>query len=425
MNDPKLFYHKGQYHVFFQHNPEFAGWGNMHWGHTMSRDLVHWKHLPIALAPEPGTPDAQGCWTGCVVSEDNWFHILYTAIPQRDPLIQVQSLATSKDLITWEKYSGNPVISEKPEGFGPCFRDPCAWKEGDTWYMIIGSDVPGEGGAALLYRSSDLVNWTYLHPLFVGKTEETGHEFECPDFFPLGDKHVLLTSSGKTHWHLGTYKDHKFTRESRGVTDSGNYYAAKTLVDERGWRIIWGWVQEARPETEQREAGWSGVLSLPRRLTLHSDGGLGIEPVPELQALRGHHRRFLNVSLVDEGDESVLLLPDVQGDALELIVKFASNQAKAFGVYARCSPDLKERAEIVYDAEKKRLGNAPLELKEDEDLTLRVFIDRSVIESFANGRACHTQRTYPRGKDCLGVGLFARGGEAKIKSVDVWEMKTI
>src|ERR1051326_9206447 len=182
MNDPKPFFCHGEYHIYFQHNPNGAFWCTMHWGHAVSRDLIQWHQLPIALAPTPGGPDQDGCFTGCVVKEEGRFHILYTGIPQLSPLQQVQCLATSADMIAWEKYPGNPVISEPPPGFGECFRDPCAWKEGDDWFMLIGSELPeGSGGAALLYRSSDLVHWEYLHPLFVGEAACTGRDFECPD----------------------------------------------------------------------------------------------------------------------------------------------------------------------------------------------------------------------------------------------------
>lgn len=423
MNDPKLFFHNGEYHVFLQHNPNGASWGNMHWAHTVSRDLVHWESLPIALAPDPGSPDAKGCWTGCVVKDDGRFQILYTGITPEGK--QVQCLATSEDLIRWEKYGGNPVIAEKPEGFGDCFRDPCAWKEGDDWTMIIGSEVEGVGGAALLYRSRDLIDWEYLHPLFIGRKEETGHDFECPDFFPLGDRHVLLTSRGQTFWHTGAYENLKFTRDGWGVTDSGSFYAAKTLLDDRGRRILWGWIQERRPEEEQKAAGWSGVLSLPRALTLRPDGTLGIEPVEELEALRGRHRRVENLSLSYVSGEGTLLLPDVQEDALEVVVRFAPSEAKEYGVIVRRSPGGEEGAEIGYSSDTQTLMGAPLTLGEGEGLTLRVFVDRSVVEAFANGRACHTLRTYPKREDSLGVDLFARGGDVQVESVDVWEMKAI
>ena len=255
MNDPKPFFHKGEYHIFHQYNPHDAVWGPMHWGHAVSTDLVRWKRLPIALAPTPDSPDKDGCWTGCVVEKDGLFHILYTGV---DP--QTQCLATSRDLITWEKHKGNPVIAAPPEGVGDCWRDPCAWKEDGDWYAIIGSEKRDVGGAALLYRSKDLIHWDYMHPLFIGDKSRDGAMFECPDFFPLGGKHVLITSCGRTFWNIGRYVDHKFVCEKSGLTDGGQFYAAKTLIDDEKRRILWGWLQEPRSPEEMRRhlPGWSG-----------------------------------------------------------------------------------------------------------------------------------------------------------------------
>jgi beta-fructofuranosidase len=425
MNDPKPFFWDGQYHVFFQHNPAATGFGLMHWGHAVSRDLVHWEELPIALAPTPGSPDQEGCWTGCVVEDGGRFYILYTGIPHLKPLHQAQCLASSSDLIVWEKEPGNPVIAEQPPGFGECFRDPCAWKEGDGWRLIIGSELPErKGGAALLYRSPDLKRWEYLHPLFVGDAAETGQDFECPDFFPLGDRHVLLSSRGQTHWHVGRAAEQRFTLEKRGVVDGGAIYAAKTLLDDRDRRLLWGWIREERPTEEQKAAGWSGVLSLPRELTLRADGSLGIEPVPELEALRGRHRHLEALTLPGRR-EGILPLDGVEGGTLEVLVRFGPTDASRVGVAVRRSPDGEERVEIAYDRAAGRLGGAPLELADGEELALRIFVDRSVIEAFANGRACHTARFYPQRGDCQGIGLFVEGGSAQVRSVDVWEIPSI
>jgi beta-fructofuranosidase len=444
MNDPIPFFWRGEYHVFYQYNPTFAltppaveagrraqypnnphgaFWGTMHWGHAVSRDLARWDQLPIALNPTPGGPDQDGCFTGCVVRHAGHFEILYTGIPRLKPLQQVQCLASSGDLITWEKHPGDPVIGEPPPGFGECFRDPCAWKEGDTWYMVIGSEQPeGKGGAALLYRSPDLVRWEYLGPLFLGEAAATGHDFECPDFFPLGDRHVLLTSRGKTHWHVGCYADHRFTLERRGVTDGGAFYAAKTLVDDQGRRILFGWIQEQRTGEEQRAAGWSGVLSLPRVLSLLPDGSLGMEPAPELKTLRrrGHHCGFANLTLSDQPWRQ--FLDQIMSDAFELEVRFAPTDAVELGALVRCSLQGDEWFAISYNRETKKLNDTPLELAPGEGLTLRVFVDRSVIEAFANGRACYTARFYPEREDALRIALFARGGSARVESAEVWNL---
>ena len=412
MNDPNgPFFWKGEYHMFYQYNPDKPYHADMHWGHAVSKDLVHWTDLPIALAPTPGGPDEGGCWTGCTVDHDGVPTIMYTGVQP-----QTQCIARSTDdMTTWRKHAGNPVISAPPAGLTVTgFRDPCAWKEGDTWYVIIGSGIEGVGGTSLLYKSSDLIHWEYMHPLYECDAAHKMHE--CPDFFPLGDKYVLITSPyDGTHWDVGTYADHKFTPEVHGKIDWGNYYAAKTMVDERGRRIIWGWVTEARSVEEQIRAGWSGVLSLPRILTLSTDNTLCIEPAPELEALRGDHWSFRDIELPAPPD-TLLLMDDFQGDCIEIVAQFQLRDARTFGIVVR------DTDTIAYDSEKREIAGAPLDLTSGEDLTLHIYVDRSVTEVFANSRACKTLRTYRGTSGKFGVSVFTNGGSARVNSIDIWEI---
>ncbi|MBV9848996.1 MAG: glycoside hydrolase family 32 protein [Armatimonadetes bacterium] len=417
MNDPIPFFWDGVHHIFFQHNPEAPGWGNMHWGHAVSRDLVHWEELPIALVPTPGGPDREGVWTGSVVEHDKTFYAFYTGQPG-----QVQCLATSRDLIHWEKHPGNPIIARRPDGYGDCFRDPQVWREQDAWFMVIGSEQPDhKGGAALLYRSENLNEWQYQHPLLLGDVRQTDFEFECPDFFPLGGKSVFLSSQNNTWWQTGTYDSGRFTPEHIAPADGDKFYAAKTLHDRRGRRLLFGWLREGRSDDEMRTAGWAGVLSLPRQLTLQRDGTLGFAPPSELNALRGRHQHFEALTVAD----GLHVLDGVQGDVLEVLVQFEPTDTAGIGLSVRCAPDGADGVELLYDPRTQRFGNVPLALDRRDGLALHVYIDRSVIESFANGRACQARRTYPTRPDCLHIALCARGGTVRVKSVDVWEMKPL
>jgi beta-fructofuranosidase len=316
-------------------------------------------------------------------------------------------------MVRWKKHPANPVIGGPPEGLKVVgFRDPCVWREDDIWYAIIGSGIEGVGGISLLYRSEDMVHWEYLHPFYEPDRTPGRGMHECPDFFPLDGKHVLLTSAVGTHWDVGTYEDHKFTPEKHGRIDWGSYYAAKTLLDDQGRRIIWGWIQEGRSQDEATAAGWSGVLSLPRILRVLSDGSLEIEPAPEVEPLRGKHWSYRDIKI--SGTE---LLDGVEGDCIEVIVKFAPGGAREFGIILQGSD------RITYDSERGQLAGAPLTRSPDEELTLRVYVDRSVIEIFANGRIATTLRSYHKPDDDKGVRLFASGGSAIVESIDVWEMK--
>jgi beta-fructofuranosidase len=200
MNDPNgLLQWKGQYHLFYQYNPDGPVHERIHWGHAVSSDLVHWADLPIALAPTPGRADADGCWSGCAIDNHGIPTLIYSGVHP-----QVVCLATGDDdLLTWEYYPGNPVIAGPPAEFlagtGGHFRDPFVWKEGDSWYLLIGSKREGVGGMLRLYRSPDLTTWHYLYPLLVGDASILhpvwmGVMWECPDFLTFGDRRVLLFS---------------------------------------------------------------------------------------------------------------------------------------------------------------------------------------------------------------------------------------
>jgi beta-fructofuranosidase len=437
MNDPNgPIYWRGTYHMFYQYNPNGPFWGTMHWGHATSPDMIHWKHLPIALAPTPGGPDKDGVFSGCAVDDGGEPTLIFTGTKP-----EVQCIAISKDnLHTWRKRK-QPIIDGPPKDLQVTgFRDPCVWSEDNTWYMALGSGFPGVGGTVLLYKSTDLINWTYLNPLFTGKMDVnskqkgpvgTGEMWECPSFFALEDKHVLFVSTeGVTPYYIGTYKDYKFEPQMEGRMDYGAYYAPISQVDDRGHRIVWGWIQERRSAQAQRAAGWSGVLSLPRVLSIRKDGKLAIDPAPQIRSLRGARQYFTNLYIADH---KPWLLPSVQGDALEIIVDIDPGDAEEYGLRVLASPDQSEFTPILHHRANNRLSvgisrpqqDGNLTLATGENLHLHIFVDCSVIEVFANGHTCVTGRAYTANPDSIGVALYARGGTAKLRSMRVFEMKPI
>lgn len=449
MNDPNgLIHWRGRYHLFYQHNPFGAFWGSMHWGHAVSGDLVHWQHLPIALAPTPGGPDEDGCFSGCAIDHNGVPTIIYTGVRGEN---QLPCLATSMDddLVTWEKHPGNPIIPAPPDVDGlVIFRDHTVWNEGGTWYQAIGSGFDDEGGAALLYRSEDLLSWQYLHPLAVGDKDSrepfwTGLGWECPDFFALGDRYALLVSAwdGKGHYvasFTGEYRDHKLDITHQGLIDGGwSYYAPQKLIDSAGRRVLIGWLREERPVDQQVAAGWSGAMSLPRILTMRPDGTLGMRPAPEVDALRSDERTVPAQDLETGLD---VPLDGVAGDCLELELTLDPGSAASVGLHVRSSPDGTERTtirfnreagELVLDAtasstngetvSEDRVHRIALPL-DGESLSLRVFLDRSVVEVFANERACLTARIYPERPDSTGIALFAEDGAARLLGLRAWDM---
>ncbi|MBI3948772.1 MAG: glycoside hydrolase family 32 protein [Armatimonadetes bacterium] len=442
-NDVQCIFWRGEYHAFYGLSPQFPLGAPKLWGHAATRDLVRWTHHPPCLEPTPGGPDKDGSWTGCIVDNAGVATAFYTGVRP-----QAQCMATSRDLITWVKHPGNPVIGGPPAGLEqiPNFRDPCVWREADGWHMAIGSGLPGEGSAVLLYHSDDLIHWDYLHPLFVGPSYGCDM-YECPDFFPLDGKHVLLASTHvnrvpKTLYYVGTYADHRFTPEAEGEVDSGpNLYAAKTLVDDRGRRILFGWISEGWSRDMEFIAGWSGAYTVPRVLTLGADGGLRLSPAEEVATLRQRHWSYSGRAVADGETQPI---PEVRATRLEIEARLALAPGAEAGVRVRCTPagaGPQEATGIAYNAAEgclcldrrsssvlhdvnvpKDAWKVPLALPSGQDLHLRVLLDNSVVEVFANGVCCLTGRVYPFLPGSDGVALFARGGMAVFHQLDIWEM---
>jgi beta-fructofuranosidase len=452
LNDPNGLIQWGPtYHMFYQYNPNGPFHGTIHWGHAASEDLVHWRHLPIALAPTPGTADEDGCWSGCAVNHNGTPTLVYSGARGRQ---QRPCLATSTDgLLTWQKYPGNPVIQEPPPNLDVvAYRDHSAWREDGLWYQLVGAGIRGRGGAALLYRSADLREWEYLHPLLVGDLARKepiwlGSMWECVDFFALGDQHVLIVSiwdEGQLHYSAvmaGQYHDHRLVPEVEHKLDYGDryFYAPQSFTDNQGRRIIFGWANEGRSQEAQRAAGWSGVMSLPRELALDPDGRVVMRPVPELLALRGEHIAC-SPAVAPAGQHVVL--PNVVGDSMELVAELVPAPGGRCGLAVRRSPDGAEQTTIVYDSARQELildrarasqapdadrsaQIAPLALADGEPVRLRLFLDRSMLEVFANDCVCITSRIYPTRPDSTTVALVAEGADAALATLDAWQIHSI
>ena len=450
MNDPNgLIQWQGIYHMFYQYNPQAAVWGDIHWGHATSRDLVHWTDLPIALAPSPDSPDQEGCWSGCMVNEAGVPTILYTGIQNGE---QRPCLATSHDgLLTWQKYTGNPVIRDPPAGLEVVgFRDHAVWREADGWRQLIGSGITGVGGTVFLYRSPDLIDWEYLGPMLVGDEHQVeglnlGAMWECPAFFPLGDRHVLVLSVWEHNQTMctaaltGSYRGDRFIHNTTRKLDFGNryYYAPQSMQDEQGRQLIWGWIQEGRSQAAQVAAGWSGVMSLPRILTSTAGGLVHQEFAPELQSLRRGQMQIGETGL-SAGDS----LAAAPGDQLEIRAGFQAHDQGRAGLKLRRSPDGAEETLLWIDWERQELvvdlAAASLDPEADKTIlrgdiqpsetgavNLHAYLDHSVLEVIANGVTAITARVYPTRPDSLGVEVFASQGKVNLKRMEVYQLASI
>lgn len=449
MNDPNgPICWKGHYHMFFQYNPNAAVWGDMHWAHSVSPNMVHWRNLPVALAPSSGGPDQDGCFSGSAVNQGGTATILYTGVRSvlaadatlRDGthnFLETQCLATSRDplLLTWTKLPA-PVLLPPRDAKLTGFRDPCLWQEGQAWYMGIGSGQRAEGGRVLLYRSTDLRAWEYLHPLASGKSNgkrapdpvDSGEMWECPDFFSLGKKHALLyATERKVYWETGEYdrKERVFYSEKRGLLDAGAFYAPKSQFDANERRILWGWIPETRPKAEFSAAGWAGSMSLPRVLSLAADNTLMMQFLPELAELRSKEFALPGRPQGGEARQNALGKLKLRETACEIELQIhrekldltLSDGANAI-LWLAFDPG-RPGAELRVGAK-----SAAVAATSGGEHKLRIFLDASVAECVVDDSAALTERCYavPKGPLRLNTG---EQGLAAITSLRVWELKPI
>ncbi len=432
MNDPNgTIFHNGWYHVFYQHNPYGDAWGHMHWGHARSRDLVHWEHMPMALWPSREEGEAH-CFSGCTAIDGGGRPVIfYTSIPTAEgPRQGAEQWAAVGDdeLVVWEKHAGNPILSGEMHGGMEVleWRDPFVFREGSRTFMVLGGKLEErDGGEAvvLVYEAEDegLERWRYGGVLF-RHADKGLRSIECPNFAKVGDRYVLMFSPyGPVEWYVGEFDADavSFRVEERGRVDaSGNYYATNVLYDGEGRCVLFGWVKGF-----EGGRGWNGCAGLPRVLSLRRDGRLGQEPAPEVEKLRGGSVRFPETEL----GNGEWVMDGVGGDTLEIAVEIEPQDARAFGLRVRRSADGARGVAIRWEAGSLDVAGVkvPLELDgHDKTLRLRVFVDRSVVEVFANGRECVTRVVYPEPQD-LGVEVFAEDGGVVVKSVEVWEVVPI
>ncbi|MCU0872550.1 MAG: GH32 C-terminal domain-containing protein [Pirellulaceae bacterium] len=466
--DPNgCFYANGRYHLMYLYNRNGVGFC---WGHISSQDLVHWRHHPDAIGPGDGD---EGCFSGgAFVDDDGTAYLSYWMLWGDKGIGLARS--TDRHHERWQKLDANPVIKSTEWGITETTgadgnrliygsSDPSnIWKKDGKYYVLTGNllvlnkygrkpDSPEsmQGDWLDLLESDDLKTWTYKGRFYERnpKWTEPSEDNMCPSFLPLpaspdggpaSSKHLLLFISHNKgcQYYVGDYdtKNDRFVPNNHGRMTWGDntYFAPEALVDDRGRQIMWAWLTD-NPGGEAAR-GWSGVYGLPRTLWLGDDGTLRMRPVPELEMLRSDEQTWSDVALADGQSRK---LENVVGDSCELEITLTPSTAGRCGVRVRASPGGEEQTLLYYDAAAKQLvfdstrsgtdgrrvaERAPLALKDGEPLQLRVFVDRSVVEVYANDRQAICRRVYPGRDDSLDVALFADGAEAVFRSVKAWEM---
>ena len=415
INDPNGFsVYDGRIHLFYQYNPYAREWGPMHWGHSVSTDMIHWEQLPAALAPDQEY-DKIGCFSGSAIEADGKHVLVYTGVTkvkmedQSEQERQNQCIAfgDGKDYVKYEK---NPVVTGDmlPENCSRIdFRDPKIWKENDTYYLIVGSKDNQQIGQVVLCSSKDLKEWKFETILASNETGKIGTMWECPDFFPLGDKRVLICSpqnmkAEKYEFHnghnsvyfAGDYdsETHSFVKKEPHPLDYGmDFYAPQTTELPDGRRIMIAWMKSWDACVIPDSQDWQGMMTLPRELEL-KDGRIWQKPVREIEKYRKNLCKYERIEIVGE-----TTLAGVEGRTIDLTVTLENGDFTTFSTKLAANDEYetnftyhKECGMLEIDrtycgVTKDIVCVRKIKISDPDGLkTMRFILDRQSIELFIN-----------------------------------------
>ncbi len=422
-------YHKGTYHLHYiyqSHGHSFA--------HVTSTDMVHWEWQPTALTP-PLT--GHGMFSGTAFhTKEGVPAIIYHG--QGSDRNQI-AFAKNDELGAWTVPMAVEPRTAAGEPAPMRHWDPDCWRIGDTYYAL------GGGGNPTLATSYDLKDWLFqgelFHPDFPKDLGvDKGEDVSCANMFELGDKWMLLCISHGlgARYYLGDFKDGKYLPQHHALLNwaGWDFFAPESLLTPDGRRVMWAWCtpwvndmqRVKRTKNFDRlmnEKLQPGIQSLPRELSLDEDGMLVIKPLRELAQLRTQ-QSVMESFTVKSGETQVL--KSIAGDTIELEIVFESPVATEFGLRLLADSEGKNGFNIAYGKGRERLTldyvEPPFKLEQGEDLTLRVFIDKGMIEVFANGRqAAVAWHDYEPENQY--IALYANAGDIRVKRITGWKMRSI
>ena len=454
MNDPNGFsYYQGEYHLFYQYHPYDTHWNSMHWGHAVSDDLIHWEYLPVALAPSEPYEDhlKGGCFSGSAIEFDGKLYLIYTAATNHgNGFVQTQCVAYSEDGIHFEKYEGNPVITAlegvpTPEGISPdSFRDPKVWKHEDSYYMVCGASK-NQKGQALLYRSEDLIHWTFINVLAESRGE-WGTMWECPDFFRIGNRYVLTFSpigaGERTCVYLTgsfDYDTGRFDYDVSGEIDWGfDYYAPQSFQAPDGRRIMvawaneWEWMPFFKDWGPTYREDWCGFFNFPREVNMTKSGRLSFVPIRELKKYRKKTGKYVQDKLVICDSQQELKSDDGIAFELKFNINLRASNAQQLLVKLRCDEinqtvcifDLKN-GELKVNRNKadgwsKGISHSILFLKEKDVLDVHILSDQSSLELFTDNYQNNHSMNVFAGNEQNKIYFQAVEGSVVLENVEVY-----
>ncbi len=469
IGDPNgLCFWQGNWHLFYQAFPTEDR--RQHWGHAISTDLIHWKDLPYAIYPSP----ERAVFSGSALVEDNRVIAMYHGAGAGN----IVAVSDDPLLLNWEKVTGNAVIpTRSTTGFPLPYSvfDPCIWKRDSIYYALSAGKTIAPGGmpagAVYLFRSKDLKKWEYMHQFVEGdRFSMVGDDFACPYFWPIGDRYIMYFFSHMSggQFLLGDYdtKDNKF-RVTSG-SGHGGIGPPSAAPDGKGGVIL--------------VASCGGGYTIPRRVTLIGKDEVGQEPVVDVASLRFDVKHIGPMKL--PGNQEIVL-KGISGNAIEISAEIDMKNSQIIEMNVLRSPKKEEYTRIIVYKGKGYNGkglsyisgpetalmpadlvplftegkldaqrpprppssslisiettfssslpdayfSAPLTLpfflNAGETVKLRIFIDKSVVEVFVNGKQALTASVRPSRDDSIGVSIRSQVQEAEIISLDAWQMKSI
>jgi beta-fructofuranosidase len=412
MNDPNgLVFYKGKYHIFYQHYPYNSVWGDMHWGHAVSSDLVRYEYAPIALAPDQ--KDETGCFSGGAIVDKNnpeLLHLFYTKHYEKEgEIIETQGFASSEDGIHFDKLDKPIIDSKMIEGYAKKsdFRDPIPYYKNGVYYVIVGTQNEANEGRFVVFKTKDLQNYTF-HDYFDGH-EIFGTMAECPNLIDIEESNVLLFSKIKyidssdkningSHYTIGnidlenkTYDFDKF----RDIDSGYHFYAPQTLKDDKGRTIMIAWMEMWGRKQVTHDLGhfWQGSLTFPRELKVVNDI-LYQWPIEEIEQYYITKQELVNNHLINK-----------QSDL------FIEETSSPFSIKLHSIVNHNEYFEFGFNGSKVYIDGTTLfkdsfEMKESiykyKSVSARILIDTSSVEIFVNnGKEAFTVRVYIEGNNYL------------------------
>lgn len=457
-NDPNGFvFYEGKIHQFYQHNPYSTAWGPMHWGHATSTDFVKWEYLPIALAPDTPYDEGSGCFSGSAIEKDGKLYLMYTGVAKDGR--QQQCLVESSNGVTFEKVNRNPVINSSMVAPGLStidFRDPYVYKNGDTYYCIVGAKE-GSYGQLVLYKSTTLKSWDYVgkvmncsDPSAPNFYQLSPGIYECPTYAVIDGQPILICSpqflpqKGNQFENVHSvvymagnfnYSTGRFIYDEMREVDGGfDFYAAQLMNMPDGRVVMTAWMQMWDRVFPTQADGWCGAMILPRELS-YKNGRLYQSPVKEIENYRANKVESGSFLLASESKA----VEGIAGDTLELEVKIQVGNASKTGV--KVFKGSEHETLIYYDASSntvvldrsnsgknckgaevnyftRRVDATPI----DGVITLRIFLDNTSCEVFINGGESTLTANIYANEDEEGIEFYSENGNATILSATKYDL---